>query len=394
MSFERLYNIVEEELHLSSLRQISRTKDIHSTLLGNEEVREILEIETPMAENISETLEVSKGRVYAVRFDKTFGETGFKKPVIASLILKRLIESVKRGVFSKKWIDGGNVNSSLALGYYAKKFNGEATYIMSRFFPEYVLDYVKETSQNSIDIIKAPNLKLGIERDFYKYLVNLIRFDKKFKKYQPLWHAKFSGEYSEVLGQELANSLNFCPDYIVVAVGAGSTLEGQAIPIKREFNNSPKIIVPEHAKSALLHSSQPLVNVFENSIDNKEYPASWFSNPPEGIPHYVIGPHYDEINPLLKKSILAEIDGVYTYYDDDWKQLSYECYNKSMEIGNSSAANLFIAKTLADQGSNVLTFIYEPFRSFYRGHNVSIENYAVSNHFFDLNDRSSICFQK
>lgn len=41
-----------------------------------------------------------------------------------------------------------------------------------------------------------------------------------------------------------------------------------------------------------------------------------------------------------------------------------------MKVGNSSAANLVIAKRLAEKGSTVLTFIYEAFRSIYQGHNV------------------------
>lgn len=369
MTFDRLYNIVEKTIGLESIGKLSRTKDIHSELLNNEEVREILEIENPIIENITDVLELTKGNVFAVRLDKSYGITGFKKPVIASLILKRLIDASKRKEYNKKWIDGGNVNSSLALAYFAKKFGGEATYIMSRFFPDYILNYIKEISENSIKIIKAPNLKLGVERDFYQYLLNLIRTDEDFKNYQPLWHAKYSGEYSEFLGKDILDNLNFCPDYIVLVVGAGSTLEGQAIPIKLNYKSIPKIVVPEHYESSLLKKIRPNIEIINETTNNEKLNSNWFSIPPKGIPHFVIGPHYDEINPLLKPSVINLIDCVYMYDELNWKEMSIKCYENGLEIGNSSAANLYVSKQLAEKGYKVLTFIYEPFREFYHGHN-------------------------
>ncbi|MBK7689559.1 MAG: hypothetical protein IPJ31_00010 [Bacteroidetes bacterium] len=219
-SFDRLYKLVEKAINLKSGERYIKTKEIHSELLRNDEVREILEIEKPIIENISETLQLAKGSVHAVRLDESYGITGFKKPVVASLILKKLIESAKRNEYNRKWIDGGNVNSSLALAYFTKKFGGEATYIMSRFFPDYVLNYIKTVSENSISIIQAPNLELGVERDFYQYLLTLVRHDADFKDFQPLWHAKFSGEYSTFLGDDLIKCLDFIPDYIVLVLGA------------------------------------------------------------------------------------------------------------------------------------------------------------------------------
>lgn len=369
MTFDRLYNIVEKTRGLESIGKLSRIKDIHSELLNNEEVREILEIENPIIENITDVLELTKGNVFAVRLDKSYGITGFKKPVIASLILKRLIDASKRKEYNKKWIDGGNVNSSLALAYFAKKFGGEATYIMSRFFPDYILNYIKEISENSIKIIKAPNLKLGVERDFYQYLLNLIRTDEDFKNYQPLWHAKYSGEYSDFLGKDILDNLNFCPDYIVLVVGAGSTLEGQAIPIKLNYKSIPKIVVPEHYESSLLKKIRPNIEIINETSNNEKLNSNWFSIPPKGIPHFVIGPHYDEINPLLKPSVINLIDCVYMYDELNWKEMSIKCYENGLEIGNSSAANLYVSKQLAEKGYKVLTFIYEPFREFYHGHN-------------------------
>jgi cysteine synthase len=368
MIFEELYNIVEARLAENKDNLTRRCKDLHSEFITDKRIREILEIEVPEVDNVSDIIDVGKGKVLAVRMDKCYGITGFKKPIIASLILKRLIEAVKRKEVNKNWIDGGNVNSSLALAYFANKFGGKAAYVMSRFFPEYMLDYINDISKGAIEIIKAPNLSLGVERDFYKYLVDLIRSDNNLKSYQPLWHAKYSGEYTQFLGKELAETLDFQPDYIVAIVGAGSTLEGQAMPIKTKFNNKPKIVVPEHEKSALLNINKPTFVIDSNRNESREYSDDWFSGPPKGIPHLVLGPHYSEINPLIKNEVLMSIDQVCIYSDTSWKRMSYECYKKGLEIGNSSAANLFVAKYLADQGHNVLTFIYEPFRSIYKGH--------------------------
>lgn len=365
MSFERLYEIVEASLKRRRSESLPNTATIHRSLIKKDEVREILEIENPIIENISGILNLSKGSVYAIRHDKSYGLTGFKKPVIASLILKKLIEATKHNEINKKWIDGGNVNSALALAYFAKKFKGEATYIMSRFFPDFVLDYIKKISENSINIIQAPNLKLGVERDFYQFLLNLIRKNEEFKNYQPLWHAKFSGEYSSFLGDDILKDISFEPDYIVLVVGAGSTLEGQAIPIKLSFKSKPKIVVPEHYESSILKRLRPNIENINEISKNEKINSNWFTNPPKGLPHAVIGPHYDEINPLLKKWVIDLIDCVYMYDELNWKEMSLRCYENGLEIGNSSAANLYVAKELAEKGNTVLTFIYEPLRDIY-----------------------------
>ena len=368
--FDALHAIVDGAVR--SGRNCQRTRDIHTLLMADARVREILEIEIPVIADVSEILEVSAGKVLAVRMDEAYGITGFKKPVIASLILKRLVEAVvRRRKQNTKWMDGGNVNSSLALAYYAKKFGGKATYVMSRFFPDYVLDYIRDVSEKSIDLIRAPNLSLGIERDFYRHLVDLIRNDSTYRTFQPLWHAKYGGTYTRCLGKELANKLNVCPDYIVTAIGAGSNLVGHAIPIRERFRNVPRIVVPEHSRSRLLNTQNTTQSAESTTARQKAFPSNWFSRPPNGIPHYVIGPHYDEINPLIGVEALACIGGVFGYADEDWMQMSFDCGSRGMEIGNSSAANLVAAKRLAREGRTVLTFIYEPFRSIYKGHNLS-----------------------
>jgi hypothetical protein len=374
MEFNKLYDIVLEEVHNISVSNTPNfnNQEIHSLLINNPQIREVLEIVRPIIEDISNLLEVSKGKVFAVRMDKMYGITGFKKPIIASLILKRLIESVKIGKLNRKWIDGGNVNSALALGFYAKKFEGKAANVMSRLFPKYILEYIKEICNDSIRLIKAPNLSLGIERDFYKYLVYLVRNDPVLSSYQPLWHARYSGKYSRFLGLDLANDFNICPEYIISGIGSGSTIEGQAMVVKTKYHDYSKIVVPEHYQSSLLSSFKNTINSFNKiGTKKKEYPLNWFSNPPSAVPHYVLGPHYDEINPLINKHVLNSIDHIFLYNDDDWKQMSYKCYLSGFKIGNSSAANLVAAKYLADKGNTILTFIYEPFRNIYKGHNIS-----------------------
>ncbi len=164
-----------------------------------------------------------------------------------------------------------------------------------------------------------------------------------------------------------------------MVLGAGSTLEGQAIPIKLNYKCSPKIVIPEHSESLLLHSNQNSIDILNKVTRNTKFDKNWFSNPPSEIPHYVIGPHFDEINPLLKQSVISQIDSVFKYDDIDWKEMSYKCFSNNLEIGNSSAANLFASKQLAEKGYKVLTFIYEPFRDFYHGHNMEAKNQILEN---------------
>jgi cysteine synthase len=363
----KLRAIVDEAASSAASRG---TRAIHAQLVADDRVRELLEIDVPRIDDVSATLGVSRGQVLAVRMDEAYGDTGFKKPVMASLILKRLIESAGRRDVSNKWIDGGNVNSCLALAYYARRFEGKAAYVMSRHFPDYVLEYIKEVTRNSISLIASPDLGLGIERDFYRHLVDLVRTDREYKRYQPLWHAKYGGAYTQFLGKELADQMDVCPDYVVSVVGAGATLEGQAIPVKRRFANRPRIVVPEHAESLLLFARVGWKRQLTGRM-RSQVPEGWFSQPPAGIPHYVIGPHYEELNPLISADVLACVDEVIGYTDDEWMSTSLECHGRGLRVGNSSAANLAVARRLADEGHVVLTFVYEPFRSFYQGRNTA-----------------------
>jgi malate/lactate dehydrogenase len=79
----------------------------------------------------------------------------------------------------------------------------------------------------------------------------------------------------------------------------------------------------------------------------------------------VIGPHFDEINPLLSQESQDQIDIVMQYKESDWQSISNYVKDKNMPVGNSTAANLACATTLANQGRTVLTIIFEPRRFFY-----------------------------
>ena len=59
--FDELYAIVDSKVR--AVGSGKRTKDIHSLVLTDRRVREILEIETPEIEDVSEIIEVSKGKV-------------------------------------------------------------------------------------------------------------------------------------------------------------------------------------------------------------------------------------------------------------------------------------------------------------------------------------------
>jgi hypothetical protein len=79
----------------------------------------------------------------------------------------------------------------------------------------------------------------------------------------------------------------------------------------------------------------------------------------------VLGPHYDNVNPLLPSEDLGQIDGVVRYSDANWQDASHTCQVANMPIGNSSAANIAVSRYLASKGRTVFTFIYEPLRQFY-----------------------------
>ncbi len=82
------------------------------------------------------------------------------------------------------------------------------------------------------------------------------------------------------------------------------------------------------------------------------------------LPHTVIGPHYEEINPLLSRESIKRVSGVIQFNEVQWQATQTFLAQKSISVGNSSAANVSVAWRLANQGQQVLTVVFEPFREF------------------------------
>jgi cysteine synthase len=362
MKINDLYRAVSG---ISRSRPNTRT-ELHAALrraLSSPSVQECIEWELPPVEDISGPLELTRGQVLAVRYDSLAGGIGLKKPVVSALLVRQVLLQPPAFPLISGIVDGGNVNTGLALGHFAKRFKLKARLVLSRHFPEDVRRYIEEASDGRLETIVAPPSHLGREREFYSFLVSLIR-ERLLPNFIPLWHAKYGGVVLRSLGEELARQIPKPPDYIVLCIGAGATLEGLALPIQKHFAGKSRIIATEHLACPLIDLGPK--KIFNVSADFREvYSTEWLREPPGGIPHAVLGPHYDEVNPFIKSGSLHRIESVARYAEDQWKQMASFCKKRSLSIGNSSAVNLLVARALAMRGKSVLTFIYEPCREYY-----------------------------
>lgn len=364
MELKHLIETINRKLSQIPYDQNKNFETRYYYILNDPMVQKFIEWEIPLITNLSDKLELNSGKIDAIREDLFEKGIGLKKPVVGSLLVRHLIQMYRAKRIPEGIIDGGNVNTGLALSYFANKFHIKAALVHSRYFPDYIKSYLKKNSSGNLDLIEAPALNMGREREFYKYLVNIVRSDPLYRNFICLWHAKYSGRSILPLGKKLADSIKQCPDFIVLTLGAGSTLEGIALPIKKKFQGKPKLIIIEHEYSPLLRKTQFKELSFDFML-SKKFSDNWIVTPPKGIPHAVLGPHYDDTNPLLNKSILEEVDYIFSYTDKQWKWMASYCRNNNLSIGNSSSANLVVSRAIAECKYNVLTVIYEPFRPFY-----------------------------
>jgi len=322
------------------------------------EIREMFDVVTPEISDLTDTLEVKNdGKVYAIRMDLNEGVDNHKKFVVASLILRGLLNGSLPKERIDTLIDGGNFNSAKALRFYCERFGMKGMYVMSRIFPEEILAMVRT---DNFSIVQAPaRYEKRREVEFYEYLFELMKKSDFRKNKYCLWHAKHGGEATKWLGEEIAGTLPESPQFMVSCLGAGATLEGIQIPIKK--HTGCKIVIPEHEKSQLFARINPNVS----HVETEDVPPNSGFKSYEGLPHTVIGPHFDEINPLLSKEAIQQIDQVMLYKDADWQSMESSLMTKGISVGNSSAANIACAKSIADLGHKVLTIIFEPQRSFY-----------------------------
>jgi len=289
---------------------------------------------------------------------------GLKLPVVAELILRQLIRKAdkpERIATIQGFIDGGSVNTGLAMGYYAQRLGLRNVLVTSHVMPRDVLDYVAERSSGHLEIIQdVSSDHLSPEVSLTKHFMNVR---KNYPNHIPLFHSLHSWVVLRPLGDKIADGLNEKPDSIVLSLGAGATLGGIAVPIKKKFGGDPRIIVNEHEEC-------PLLNVQEIPIDAtydfSDYDTDWIREPPKGKKTIIVGPHEFDLSQSLDPNILNQVGGVVRYADRRWRQMASHCRKKGLSTGHSGAANLYVSKTLAEQhGSTVLTVIVEPLRDFY-----------------------------
>lgn len=377
-SLSELKSILDKENLLD--KNISFEKR-YEEAVKNKDVREIFDLDKPKITDLTDILQIeNNGRLYVIRMDLNKGVDNHKKPVVAGLILRGVLKGNIPKESIDTLIDGGNFNSAKALKYYTKKLGMKGMYVMSRLFPKHIIDILEA---EHFHVIQAPRkYDNAMEKEFYEYLVGLMG-NKDFRKNKfCLLHAKYGGKASYPFGIEIAEKLEQAPDYTVSCIGAGSTLEGLQIAIQDYFKEKksekiPSIIIGEHELSPLFtefipyrrsQGSLPSVERVIRDADSDFYAYH------KELPHIVIGPHYDEINPLLSKKSIDKIDEVVQYSDHDWMTMQKHLENKGISVGNSSAANLNVAANIANEGNNVLTVIFEPFREFYK---IPIDNNIV-----------------
>lgn len=333
----------------------------YKTAVYDQEIIDAMEFALPPIQDISDKLPLTSGKVYAIRMDLNPGVDNHKKHVVGWLILRNILAWFIREEHKKTLTDGGNFNSAKALRYYTEKLDLDWLYIMSRLFPEDILNFLRT---ETFHIEKAPkDLSVGREREFYDFLYKRFKTESDFRNsHVPLWHARHWGEAMLPFGEKIADALTFSPDYVVSWLWAWTSLEWVQIPIKNKTH--AKIALAENEESPLfarLWYELTRANIPQDILikDNSRF------NKIDWVPHLVIGPHYDEINPLLSQQSQEQIDLVIQYMENDWQSISNYVNDKNMPVGNSTAANLACATTLANQGKTVLTIIYEPRRFFY-----------------------------
>ena len=186
----------------------------------------------PRVDDLTNLLGLKKGRIFAVRWDLTTHGVGFKQPVVTALLLFHLWRRRSPAHEIHTIIDGGNVNTCLALSFVAAQLGLRAQHVLSRLFPKDVHEYLLARGSKGLELIVAPARNVGREREFYSFLFSLMQKLRREKKYLCLWHAKYSGPAVRWMGRSLAESCGVVPDDIVAGLGSGSTIVGYSIPMR------------------------------------------------------------------------------------------------------------------------------------------------------------------
>ncbi len=331
-------------------------------------VRAIFDLHTPIITDLSGILGVAKqGQVWAVRMDLNTGVPNHKKFVVAGLILRGVLLGRIPKPEVTTFIDGGSFNSASAVKFFAERLGMRGMYIMSYLFPKHIIELLRSDNFEVIQPEHRAVFDHKREREFYDFLRNRMK-DKAFAHDKfCLWHAKYGGKVGYVFGKEIAESVSSIPlDCTVSCLGAGATLEGVQIALQDWFKSkgltAPRILVGEHELSPLFSKILPLLEIPRDAIPAPVENIRLIQVPQ--LPHLVIGPHYDEINPLLSAKSIARIDGIIHYSENDWQAAQEHLFRHGISVGNSSAANVSAAWRLASQGRKVMTVIFEPLRKF------------------------------
>lgn len=340
-------------------------KERYQRAIQSVEIRRALDISVPEITDFTKVLQVEGvGKVVAIRMDLMPGVDNHKKLVVAGLILRGvLLRRIPRGSVDT-FIDAGNFNSAKAVKFYADRFGIKGMYIMSYLFPERILDGLR--SENFQIIVAPHKYDNAREREFYEYLFEQMRIREFSKNKFCLWHAKYGGEVMYPLGVEIAQNIQVAPDCTVSCLGAGSTLSGIQFAIQDCFTSQAiSTVIAEHKLSPLMAKIRPVMPMGRLRIlDGVKIDDDYICV--DGLPHIAIGPHYDELNPLISQPTISRVDSVVEYSDDDWKAMQSYFASRGISVGNSSAANLCVAGKLANTGLKVVTIIFEPFRDFYK----------------------------
>ncbi|HXT69238.1 MAG TPA: pyridoxal-phosphate dependent enzyme [Vicinamibacterales bacterium] len=345
-------------------RHAPSSSDTLEYLVRQTAIRELIDWEVPGITDVTNECSAKPGRVRAIRMDLLRGANNLKKPVIAGLILLAALEQKFRQKSVDCLVDGGNMNSGFALEYYCERLGARAHYVMSRYFPAKMVDLI---ASNRVKVeLAPPSVGVSLEREFYSYLVTLKR-NAEFRKDKVwLWHAKRSARVMSLLGREMAASLSPVPDTVVTSLGSGASL-ALLLSAAGSSGARPHVVVAEHEASPILarrgcraRSSNRLESP-DPRADSREFHDPGFAR----IPHSVLGPHYEELNPFIDPTMLGTIDCVQLYGESHWKNWSLRLAAAGLPVGNSSAAHLMVAAKMARAGGDVLTVIAEPLRPYY-----------------------------
>jgi cysteine synthase len=327
----------------------------------------------PIIEYLSEIGDVKLNNgVSIARMDKLNGVFNHKKPIVGGLILKGIIEQSISPNSTKYLVDAGNMNTGYALRYYCEKFGFNGYYIMSSYFPE---DMINRLKTNNFEIELAPkSSNLAIEKEFYYYLLSQFKKLSFRKDKHCLWHAKYSHEISILYGKKVAKKLSVLPKILVCGVGAGSTL-AFLISIQDYLYKNKKheslIYIVEHESSPILQNrvKKRIVKDIRYKIKDFKKRSNTekkeFRELSQRVPHSVIGPHFEELNPFVNESMVSKINGVIVFNDKHWKIASQYLSDNGLPIGNSSVTNLDASIRLSQEGYSVFTIVYEPLRDYY-----------------------------